>query len=409
MPRRKRSRRFLINGAPVASVVSGSVASVWVRHASSIAQELPLASDHESPHQRRCGVIVSRPFRRVGWKLCTQGRVSPPCHVGGKKSSCCHAPFTRLPARGSRPCGRHTIIGVDSGDGNERLRVIYISGWGRSGTTIVDRLLGQLPGFFSVGELRSLWDSDPSTQLCSCGHTIAECPVWAPSLSGAIGGSTGKEFAAIPRVPRSVWTEPRCARSMGLSLLHKTPDARTLEYGDRLEDLYRQVAAPIRRETVVDSSKHPSEAQLLSRRCGIEMSLLHMVRIHRSSRTPGRRQRHGSGTEAPPDRGALSSTAWWTAWNLIIESTLAPQLAERYRRARYEDVIREPRPELVDIARWAGGDPAALHFSENDEVLLEPGHLVAGNPNRSGTGRVKLVPTSSGRSNSHVPIGGSPR
>ena len=189
---------------------------VGVRHASSIAQELPLASDHESPHQRRCGVIVSRPFRRVGWKLCTQGRVSPPCHVGGKKSSCCHAPFTRLPARGSRPCGRHTIIGVDSGDGNERLRVIYISGWGRSGTTIVDRLLGQLPGFFSVGELRSLWDSDPSTQLCSCGHTIAECPVWAPSLSGAIGGSTGKEFAAMRSVARSVWTEPRRARSMGL-------------------------------------------------------------------------------------------------------------------------------------------------------------------------------------------------
>ena len=54
--------------------------------------------------------------------------------------------------------------------------------------------------------------------------------------------------------------------------------------------------------------------------------------------------------------------------------------------------MREPRPELVDIARWAGGDPAALHFSENDEVLLEPGHLVAGNPNRSGTGRVKLRP-----------------
>ena len=283
---------------------------------------------------------------------------------------------------------------MDSGDGNERLRVIYISGWGRSGTTIVDRLLGQLPGFFSVGELRSLWDSDPSTQLCSCGHTIAECPVWAPSLSGAIGGSTGKEFAAMRALrDRSGRSRDVPARWVS-SLLHKTPDARTLEYGDRLEDLYRQVARRSGAQTVVDSSKHPSEAQLLSRRCGIEMSLLHMVRDPRgvAYSWARSRQRHGSGTEAPPERGALSSTAWWTAWNLIIESTLAPQLAERYRRARYEDVMREPRPELVDIARWAGGDPAALHFSENDEVLLEPGHLVAGNPNRSGTGRVKLRP-----------------
>ena len=175
------------------------------------------------------------------------GRVSPPCHVGGKKSSCCHVPFTRLPARGSRPRRRRTIIGVVSGDGNERLRVVYISGWGRSGTTILDRLLGQLPGFFSVGELRSLWDCDPSTRLCSCGHAIAECPVWSPSLSEAIGGSTGKEFAAMRALrDRSGRSRDVPARWVW-SLLHKAPDVRTLEYGDRLEELYRQVARRFRR------------------------------------------------------------------------------------------------------------------------------------------------------------------
>ena len=35
----------------------------------------------------------------------------------------------------------------------ERVKVLYIAGSGRSGSTILDRILGQLDGFFSVGEL----------------------------------------------------------------------------------------------------------------------------------------------------------------------------------------------------------------------------------------------------------------
>ena len=55
--------------------------------------------------------------------------------------------------------------------------------------------------------------------------------------------------------------------------------------------------------------------------------------------------------------------------------------------------MNEPRRELADIATWAGGDETALPFLGDDEVALEPAHLVAGNPNRSGTGRVEF-PTS---------------
>ena len=52
----------------------------------------------------------------------------------------------------------------------------------------------------------------------------------------------------------------------------------------------------------------------------------------------------------------------------------------------------EPRRVLADIATWAGGDETALNFFGKDEVTLEPAHLVAGNPNRSGTGRIRLRP-----------------
>ena len=121
------------------------------------------------PSVRRC----------VGCQRSDDSRVLLRCHVDVKKSSCCHVPFTYRASRGMAPCRRPTITGVFLGNGEGSLRVVYISGWGRSGTTVVDRLLGQLPGFCSVGELRSLWDCDPVSRSCSaaarsqsanCGH-----------------------------------------------------------------------------------------------------------------------------------------------------------------------------------------------------------------------------------------------
>ena len=35
--------------------------------------------------------------------------------------------------------------------------VLYIGGWGRSGSTLLSHLLGGLDGMVSVGELRYVW------------------------------------------------------------------------------------------------------------------------------------------------------------------------------------------------------------------------------------------------------------
>ena len=42
-------------------------------------------------------------------------------------------------------------------EGAPAVRVLYIAGSGRSGSTILDRTLGQVDGFFSAGELCNLW------------------------------------------------------------------------------------------------------------------------------------------------------------------------------------------------------------------------------------------------------------
>ena len=133
------------------------------------------------------------------------------------------------------------------------------SGWGRSGTTVVDRLLGQLPGFCSVGELRSLWDCDPVSHPARAASRSrsANC---RRRLREALGGVTTSGFATMREL------RDRSSRSRDVpvrwasSAVHRPTGPITLEYGNRLESLYRQVAWRSGAHTIVDSSKHPSEA-----------------------------------------------------------------------------------------------------------------------------------------------------
>src|SRR2546423_11254588 len=62
-------------------------------------------------------------------------------------------------------------------------KILYIAGWGRSGTTLFDNILGQLDGFFSGGELRYVWEG----RLCGCGVLVSECEIWSEVLDDAFG------------------------------------------------------------------------------------------------------------------------------------------------------------------------------------------------------------------------------
>ena len=58
------------------------------------------------------------------------------------------------------------------------LDILYIGGFGRSGSTLVERCLGQLDGFCAAGELRHLWDRGVvHNQLCGCQTPLRACAI----------------------------------------------------------------------------------------------------------------------------------------------------------------------------------------------------------------------------------------
>jgi hypothetical protein len=78
------------------------------------------------------------------------------------------------------------------------LKVLFLGGHGRSGSTILDRLLGQLPGFFSIGELRNVWQrSLLEDQLCGCGEPFSRCGFWRAVVDRALGDVDAATVRAI--------------------------------------------------------------------------------------------------------------------------------------------------------------------------------------------------------------------
>jgi hypothetical protein len=66
--------------------------------------------------------------------------------------------------------------------------VLYISAWGRSGSTIIDNVLGAYPEVVSVGELHHLWGRGLLWKRgCGCGKPVRSCPFWADVLDAAYG------------------------------------------------------------------------------------------------------------------------------------------------------------------------------------------------------------------------------
>lgn len=272
--------------------------------------------------------------------------------------------------------------------------VVYIVGIGRSGSTLLARALGRLPGWFPAGELMHLFGRGMDRgERCACGTPVPACPVW----SGVI---TRLLEEGLPEAPRTVDAfRHRMTEGRGLLRPFLGPKSQRLRadlaaYRTLMGRVYRAVRASTGCRVVVDSSKSVSQARLLLEVPDIRLHLVHLVRdsrgvVHSLGKEvprPGTRGRRALLDRRRPLAGALL----WSAANLLAER-LAPEAAS-YRRVRYDRFVADPAHVL---ARTAGDveeePPPPGRLPVDGRVLdLVADHILAGNPVRAERGRVEL-------------------
>ena len=274
------------------------------------------------------------------------------------------------------------------------VRVLYIGGLGRSGSTLLDRMLGQLPGFFSAGEIRDLWQrSLKENLLCGCGQPFRSCPVWKEVGEQAYGGWDNVDADEVLGLMRSVDRHNRFVLLVKPGLW--PPFARRVErYAAILAPLFRAIHEVSGGATIIDSSKAPSTAFLMRRVPGIQLSAVHLVRDSRGvahSWTKKVVRPDAPGREMYMHRYQPPRIAFrWMTRNAMME--LLGRLGVPEVRVRYETLIREPRQELARLLDGLGHSvaPEDLAFISDGEVTLRPNHTVMGNPMRMDHGPVRL-------------------
>jgi len=268
-------------------------------------------------------------------------------------------------------------------------KVLYIAGDGRSGSTLLERLLGCHPALFPVGELKQIWErSFIDDQLCSCGAAFSACPLWKQirETMQAQGGIPDPQAVVelqrrvdrIRHLPRRLLTRRRG---------REDPDAARLR--KIFARLYGAIATVTGADWIVDASKHPQTAYLLADAPGIELHVLHLVRDPRgvawSWQKKQVRPEITDRTELMPRYNTWVSAGNWLLVNRLAELAGGPAAA--YRRIRYEELIARPAATLDQLFTWLGLEATGGDFiSPNGEVELTRDHTVSGNPLRFRTG-----------------------
>jgi len=276
----------------------------------------------------------------------------------------------------------------------EPVRILYIGGCGRSGSTLLDRILGQIEGLWSVGEIVHIWRRGlGSNQLCGCGQPFRECPFWSAVGDIAYGGWDSVEAGRLVELQHAV-DRNRYIPFMIVPWLAPAYRRRMRTYQELLSRLYRGIAEASGGNIVVDSAKHASYAFLLRGVPGIDLRVIHLVRdargVAHSWTKEIRKPEVTSEIEYMPRYHPARMALRWVSYNLlfhVLRRTHVPSLF-----VRYESVVRRPREEIERILRFGVGHHThtTLDFIQDDRVFLASTHTVAGNPMRFQQGPLAL-------------------
>jgi hypothetical protein len=273
--------------------------------------------------------------------------------------------------------------------------VVYVAGSGRSGSTLLERTLGEMPDFVNVGELIDLFRRvAPRNERCGCGRPFTDCPFWTQVGASAFGGWDAGLLEATQQLQRKVVRQRHLLRLLAGRRAGKDFWDAVNSYGEIYARLYRAIAAQAGARYVVDASKWPVQALALSL-AGLDVRVIHLVRdvrgvAHSLAKPDVARPHATAGIDVMWHVGPASAAARWVACQ--SEADLLSRRGIAVARLRYEDFVRQPRRGITRALgelRISATASQLAHIGDG-RISLGPSHGLSGNPSRFAAGQVTL-------------------
>jgi hypothetical protein len=265
--------------------------------------------------------------------------------------------------------------------------LIYTVGSGRSGSTVIERVLNSAPGVLAVGEVHALWRLPIANLLCSCGKHVPDCPFWAQTLDSA--GIGAPELARLAELEQSVVRNTYLVRKR-YDLTQLREDPQIVEFNDLQTRLFAAARQAGNAKIILDSSKAGPRAWVLA--AGFSPVFLHAFRGAEDVIASWRRPKFEPSTQTPMKKPPISEAAM--DWIKVEQSARSLAKSAPVCRVTYKSFANAPRetlsaaldayfPGLVDSAAWVG--PNAIQPAADY-------HSVLGNPDRFDTGVIEIRP-----------------
>lgn len=248
-----------------------------------------------------------------------------------------------------------------------RPRVLYIIGFGRSGSTVLCMALGRHPAIFNIGEFVSMptfvaGANYVSPRACGCLKRLEQCTFWS---------EVGR------RTPLGTDTLPPTAGGWRHYAPWLPPTSSDLgRWGESNARFLSAVLDVSGAAIAVDASKRAERAYWLWASGSVDLIPLWLTREFRAVMRSERRK--GRST-------IKAAISWWVA------QRRAAQLVARIEawngkviRGSYEEMTADPRAFLGRILNELG-----LPWCE-DVLHLQPGHVIGGDHSTKHGGRTAI-------------------
>ena len=294
----------------------------------------------------------------------------------------------------------------------DKLNIIYIIGYPRSGTTFLGNVLGQADGAFHAGEIMDMWKEtntfnsnwyrtgenrykiktgeDPWRQ----GALFHEDTVW-----GTVWQDVLEKRGLANHDPLVVHRKFQDARAQAMSslmgsvspsnlksLAHEDWDGK--EYSALIGELYRGLARVSGASVVIDSSKNVETAWIAAKIEGVDITYVHIVRDPRGV-IYSRQKRLRDGNKYKWSKLRFLHTlkdAWGWRRELKKARGFLNMHGQEYVSLNYEEFVRGPRHILQEVLSRVGLSAESIPFRDEYTIELKENHAIGGNRNKFKTG-----------------------
>lgn len=274
--------------------------------------------------------------------------------------------------------------------GDVRVKVLYIGGSGRCGSTLLSLLFSELQDFIDCGEIVNIWQRGfNENRLCACGAPFSDCAYWS-----LVANNFNEHNRLDSNYIGQLVSQSVRYRNY-FSLRNANRNNSSKGYEDVIEcisNLYLSISTIARGKIIVDSSKLATYSRLLKLLPNVDLFYINLVRDPRAVvYSWGKKIKYDPNGAKEMDRfGAVHAALTWKAAYWTAEDTLKDIQGTTIR---YEDLVSDTRNVfsklMVDVNSWAGNKLAIDAF--NDLSWSTVSHSLSGNPLRFRRGEgIKL-------------------